>query len=90
MYVHTFFIALTVALMGFLCLTSANALIETQLGNKLALGLGAFWSIRLIVQFFGYSHKLWKGKIFEFTVHVVFSCFWIYASTIFWIVSYGT
>jgi hypothetical protein len=83
MYVHTFFIALVVLLMGILCLTSAKELIETDLGNKIVLGLGIFWMLRLLIQFFGYSSTLWKGKVFETTIHIVFSLLWIYLSTIF-------
>ena len=81
--VHTFFIALTVFLMGLLCLTSGVEIIETKLGNKLALGLGVFWSIRAFMQFFVYSVKLWKGKMFETIVHIFFSFVWLYFSTIF-------
>lgn len=84
MTVHTFFIALTVFLMGLLCLTSANELITTPLGKKISLGLGVFWSIRLFIQFFGYSSELWKGKAFETTMHVVFSLLWMYLSVVFW------
>jgi hypothetical protein len=83
MTVHTFFIALTIFLMGLLCFTSAKEIIETELGNKIALGLGVFWSIRLFVQFFVYSVKLWKGKTFETIVHVFFSGLWIYFSIVF-------
>jgi hypothetical protein len=83
MYVHTFFIALVVLLMGILCLTSAKELIETDLGKKIVLGLGIFWMIRLFMQFFGYSSKLWKGKTFETIIHIVFSFLWTYLSTIF-------
>ena len=54
MTVHTFFIALTVFLMGSLCLTSSAELIETNLGKKISLGLGLFWTVRLFIQFFGY------------------------------------
>ena len=82
--IHTFFIALTIFLMGLLCLTSSNDLIETNLGKKISLGLGIFWVIRLIIQFFGYSSKLWKGKTFETTVHILFICLWTYLSFIFW------
>lgn len=39
MTVHTFFIALTVLLMGLLCLTSSTELIETNLGKKYHLDL---------------------------------------------------
>lgn len=83
MYVHTFFIAFTVLLMGLLCLTSAAELIATPLGHKLALGCGAFWLARLLIQFFGYSATLWRGKRFETAVHVVFSGLWAYLSIVF-------
>ena len=83
MYVHTFFIALMVFLMGLLCLTSAGELVTTGLGKKLAFWLGVFWSIRLLIQFFVYSSKLWRGKKLETTVHIVFSLLWFYFSTVF-------
>lgn len=83
MYVHTFFIALVVFLMGLLCLTSANDLIETALGRRITLGLGLFWTSRLIIQFFGYSSKLWRGKTFETIIHIVFSLLWTYLSLVF-------
>ena len=82
-YVHTFFIALVILLIGVLCLTSASELIQTNLGKKISLGLGIFWGFRLLIQFFGYSSVLWKGKAFETTVHVFFTLLWTYLSTIF-------
>ncbi len=84
MYVHTFFIALIVFFMGVLCLTSSIELIETNLGKRISFGLGVFWTIRLIIQFFGYSSELWKGKTFETSVHILFICLWTYLSFIFW------
>ena len=84
MTIHTFFIALTVFLMGLLCLTSAAELTETRLGKTISLGLGIFWSLRLIIQFFGYSPKLWKGKRYETIIHILFSALWLYLSIIFW------
>ncbi len=83
MTVHTFFIALTVFLIGLLCLTSSNELVNTVLGKKISLGLGIFWLVRLFVQFFVYSHLHWKGKRFETTVHILFSFLWTYLSVIF-------
>ncbi|MBK7882450.1 MAG: hypothetical protein IPJ81_00390 [Chitinophagaceae bacterium] len=82
-YVHTFFIALALLLMGLLCITSARDLMATKLGSKLALGLGVFWITRLLIQFFGYSSKLWKGKAFETIIHILFSILWTYISAIF-------
>jgi hypothetical protein len=86
MYIHTFFIALVVLLMGILCISSYSDLIETPLGQKISLGFFIFWVIRFFIQFFGYSSELWKGKKFETMVHVVFSIFWAYVSVVFFIV----
>ena len=83
MIIHTFFIALVVFLMGLLCLTSAKEIVDTKLGKIISLGLSIFWSFRLIVQFFGYSTKLWKGKLLETIIHIFFSALWIYLSVTF-------
>ena len=89
MYVHTFFVALMVLLMGLLCLTSAPELVGTPLGRRVALGCGVFWLARLLIQFFGYSSELWRGKRFETGVHVVFIGFWSYLSAVFLLVGLG-
>ena len=86
MYVHSFFIAFVILLIGILCLTSANEIIGTTLGHRISLGLGIFWTTRLFIQFFGYSPKLWKGKTFETIIHIFFSIFWIYLSAIFLVI----
>lgn len=88
MRTHTFFIALTVFLMGILCLTSSTELVETALGKKIALGLGLFWTIRMFFQFFIYSSKLWKGKKFETGIHILFSGLWMYFSITFFLTYY--
>ena len=82
-YVHAFFIAFMVFLMGLLCLTSSTELTTTNFGRRISLGLGIFWTTRLFIQFFGYSPLLWKGKTFETTVHVLFSILWTYFSRVF-------
>ena len=89
MYVHTFFIALAVLLMGLLCLSSAPELVGTALGRRVALGCGVFWLARLLIQFFGYSPELWRGKRFETVVHVAFAGFWSYLSAVFLLVGLG-
>ena len=86
MYVHTFFIAFMVFLMGLLCISSSKDLTSSILGKRMSLMLGVFWSVRLYIQFFGYSSKLWRGKIFETSVHILFSTFWIYLTTVFFLV----
>ncbi|WP_370003589.1 hypothetical protein, partial [Winogradskyella sp.] len=89
MTVHTFFIAFILLLMGLLCLTSSTELIETSLGKKITLGFALFWIARLFSQLFVYSSKLWKGKKFETSVHIIFTIIWIYFSCIFLIISFS-
>lgn len=83
MYIHTLFIGLMLLLVGILCLTSASDLVQTPLGKRVCAGLSIFWGIRLYVQFFGYSSKLWRGKTFETVMHIVFSVYWSYLTAVF-------
>lgn len=83
MYVHSFFIAFSILLIGILCLTSSNELTHSILGKKISLGLGLFWIVRFFIQFFGYSAKIWKGKKFETIIHILFAILWAYLSIIF-------
>lgn len=89
MYVHTFFLALTVLLMGVLCFTFYDDIINTRLGHAIALGLSIFWGFRLVFQFFVYSPSLWRGKTFETVVHIVFALFWTYMTVVFFKIWYG-
>lgn len=83
MKVHTFFIALTVFMIGVLCVFRANDLVATEFGSVVSLGLAVFWGIRLVFQLFVYSSELWKGKIFETSIHILFTCFWLYMTFVF-------
>ena len=87
-YVHTFFISVTIFSMGILCLSNGRELVHTNLGRSIALGLAIFWFLRLLFQFFVYSSSLWKGKSFETIVHIVFSALWVYLSTVFFLAWY--
>ncbi|MEO6135515.1 MAG: hypothetical protein ABIP35_10205 [Ginsengibacter sp.] len=88
-YVHSFFIALIVLLMGLLCLTSSYDLVHTLLGKQVSLGIGIFWMARLFIQLFGYSSKLWRGKRFETSIHIVFTIFWTYLTVVFMLIWMG-
>ena len=83
MQVHTFFIAFVVFLIGLLCFSSAEELTATPLGRRICLGLGVFWSVRALVQWFFYSRELWRGKRFETGIHLLFSGLWIYCMVVF-------
>lgn len=83
MQVHTFFIALVLLLTGIFCISACTEIANTPLGKTVSLGIGIFWACRLLIQFFGYSPELWKGKPFETIVHVLFSLLWIYFTVLF-------
>lgn len=89
MYVHTFFIAFVVLLMGLLCITCSYDLLTTPLGQQVILGLFLFWGMRLLFQFFIYSSKLWKGKLFETIIHIIFSCIWVYFTAVFFMIYFA-
>ncbi len=83
MTVHTFFIALTVFLMGLLCVSSSADLLSTPLGKKILGGFAVFWGIRLYTQIFWYSSLLWKGKPRETWFHIIFLVIWASMTVIF-------
>ena len=86
MYVHTFFLAFVLLLTGLLLLNATKDILTTALGRQLAFGLFLFWGVRLAFQFFVYSPQLWRGKSFETTVHVLFSCLWAYFTGVLFLV----
>ncbi len=83
-YVHTFFIALVLILMGILCVFGTRGLLETTfVGRWLCAGITLFWASRLVCQFFVYSPELWRGKLLETFMHALFACAWTYYSAVF-------
>jgi len=83
MVVHTFFIALTVFLMGLLSLLYSAELVTLPFGRVISLGIGIFWLVRLFFQFFVYSKDLWKGKRFETIMHILFAITWVYLAAVY-------
>jgi cytochrome c biogenesis protein CcdA len=83
-YVHTFFIALVVALLGILAFFYTSALLEpTPLARVLLSGIVIFWGCRLLVQFFVYDASLWKGNRFNTRMHILFALLWLYLVSVF-------
>ena len=80
-YVHTFFVAFTIFLMGCLCLFGAPTLLASSpLGVWVAGGLLAFWLARLYCQYFVYDKSLWVGQRFNTFVHIIFGLLWAWYS----------
>ncbi len=83
MKVHTFFVALTVFLIGVVCVVDAADLAQTRLGQHVCLGFAVFWGVRLYAQHFVYSASLWRGRVLETFAHVAFTALWLWATTVF-------
>lgn len=82
--VHSFFIALTVFLMGLLAFARAPLLqAPGPLRNVILLGLVVFWSCRLVAQLFVYDRHLWKGRPGHTAIHIIFTLLWGYFIAVF-------
>lgn len=76
-YVHTFFLAFVLLLLGIFMLKFQCELKCSEIGNAFHLGLSIFWFTRLFFQLFVYKSELWKGKLFETIIHILFILIWI-------------
>jgi hypothetical protein len=80
---HTVFIVVLVALTSALLLTCAETLLEpTRLSRAVLFGLTAFWGLRMLMQWFFYSPRVWRGNRFFTVMHVVFSFGWTYVTAV--------
>ncbi len=89
--VHCVFIVLVLVMMGVASFWYAPLLVaRTPLATVVLFGLAAFWLLRLAMQFFFYSPKLWRGNRFNTGMHILFSCVWTYFAMIYaaaWVLS---
>ncbi|MEL6987474.1 MAG: hypothetical protein AAGK97_06550 [Bacteroidota bacterium] len=83
-YSHTFFLVLILIFNAILALFYQDELIQTSFGKTIAGGIAIFWGIRLIYQWFGFPMKLWKGKAFETSIHILFTFIWSYLAFVFY------
>ena len=72
-HVHAWFITITLVIFGVVTIRFAGELAAgtNELGRWLAAGIGIFWFIRWVMQFFFYSSSHWRGKRAETAVHIV-------------------
>ena len=71
--VHAWFITITLVIFGVVTIRFAGELDAgtNDLGRWLAAGIGIFWLIRWLMQFFYYNSSHWRGKRAETIVHIV-------------------
>ena len=78
-WVHALFVVLILAQFGVISLVFTRALLEhTLLARVVLAGLVMFWGLRLFVQHFVYSPRIWRGHRFNTAMHIVFSGLWAY------------
>jgi hypothetical protein len=78
-FVHSFFIALILALLGICSVFYADTLLTPNaLSPVLLAGIVVFWVSRLLVQLFVYDSRIWRGRRFYTAMHIVFSLMWTY------------
>ena len=83
-YVHSFFIALGVALAGAGTIFYTAALLQPgPLSRAVLAALVAFWLCRLLAQFFAYDAEIWRGNRFRTSMHLFFSLLWCYVTAIY-------
>ena len=72
-HVHAWFITITLVIFGVVTIRFAGELATgtNDLGRWLAAGIGIFWLIRWLMQFFHYNSSHWRGKRAETIVHIV-------------------
>ena len=81
---HSIFLVLTLGLFAALLLTSADTLLEpTRLARAVLIGLTVFWGLRMLMQWFFYSPRVWRGHTFNTVMHVCFSVLWVYVTAVF-------
>ena len=77
--VHAAFICIMLLMFaGLTLLLPRELLAPTPLARAVLGGLGAFWFIRLLTQWFVYDRRIWRGKRFETVMHIAFSGLWLY------------
>ena len=81
-FVHCFFIALILVMLGLCSLFYTDALLEPgRLSRVLLGGIVVFWLCRLAIQFLVYDAAIWRGRRLYTCMHVAFSLLWIYVVT---------
>ena len=82
--VHAAFICVVLALFAAVTLLLPRDLLEpTPLARAVALGIGVFWFLRLLAQWFVYDARIWRGNRFYTLVHVIFSMLWTHFTATF-------
>ena len=69
--VHKWFISITLVIFGVITIQFASdiANAEYEMARWFAAGVGGFWAIRTLIQWFYYGWENWRGKRKETFIH---------------------
>lgn len=77
--VHAAFICIVLGLFAALVLLLPRELMQpTALARAVLGGIGLFWFLRLLTQWFIYDWSTWRGNRFYTVMHFAFTGLWIY------------
>ena len=77
--VHAVFICIILMMFAALTLFMTRALLEpTPLARAVLIGMGMFWLLRMLTQWFVYDPRIWRGDGLLTFMHVLFSGIWCY------------
>ena len=90
-HVHAWFITITLVIFGVVTIRFAGELAagKNELGRWLVCGIGLFWLIRWVMQFFFYSSSHWKGKRAEAAVHIALILTYGFFAAVYLLAAFG-
>jgi hypothetical protein len=62
---------------------SMRAVLQTAALVLVLAGFATFWGLRLVIQWFFYDSRLWRGHAFNTVVHFIFTAMWIYLTAVY-------
>jgi hypothetical protein len=84
--VHNFFIQLILVMMGLPCLLEPRVFLDlSRAGGWMSWSFAVFWAFRLYCQWFVYEMTLWRTKVFETRIHLLFTLIWLSLTALFFV-----
>lgn len=89
-WVHSWFISVTLLIFGVMTLRFAGEMNSLTMGRWLAMGIGAFWTLRMILQVTFYSSSHWRGKPGRTAIHIILLALYGGMATTYLLAAFGT
>ncbi|MEO0415141.1 MAG: hypothetical protein AAF226_09345 [Verrucomicrobiota bacterium] len=88
--VHKWFITLTLIIFGVITIRFAGDIAEAryEMTRWFAAGVGGFWAIRTLIQWFFYGWEHWRGKAKETVIHWILTIAYGGAATVYLVAAF--